>query len=441
MHRFILIFFILIISLSACQKDNTYQEKVTNPEYLHRSMSTLTDVIVHDIFSPPVASRIYAYPSIAAYEIMSIQNEEYNSLAGQLHDLEKIPIPQDARKVCFPLASVHAFLSVGKALIFSEKMIEEYQESLYKEMKDLGIPSKVFKNSISYGQSVAAHILGWADTDNYKQTRTFPKHSFTDEPDAWKPTPPDYMTGIEPHWNKIRTFVLDSANQFIPPPPTEFSLDKESTFFKELMQVYEAVKNGSSENHDIARFWDCNPYVSHHQGHAMFATKKITPGGHWIGITEIACKKDNANFYRSTEAYALTSITLVDAFISCWDEKYRSLLIRPETLINEHIDENWLPILQTPPFPEYTSGHSVISSAAAIALTSLFGDSFEFIDSVEVKYGLPARKFNSFKEASEEAAVSRLYGGIHYMPAINHGVDQGRKVGKLIVEKLLMENG
>ena len=135
-------------------------------------------------------------------------------------------------------------------------------------------------------------------------------------------------------------------------------------------------------------------------------------------------------------AYANVSISLFDSFISCWDEKWRSILVRPETLINQHYDEEWLPLLQTPPFPEYTSGHSVISRAAAKALTNLYGDNFQFTDTTEVAYGLPTRKYNSFFEASEEAAISRLYGGIHYRMAIEEGVSQGEKVGNFISENL-----
>jgi hypothetical protein len=204
------------------------------------------------------------------------------------------------------------------------------------------------------------------------------------------------------------------------------------------MEVYTVLDNTEDRENRIAiaKFWDCNPYVSHHVGHVMYATKKITPGGHWIGITQIVCKKANADYMKTVEAYTLTSIALADAFISCWDEKYRSNLVRPETVINRHIDEDWAPALQTPPFPEYTSGHSVISRAAAVALTSIFGENFAFDDTTEQEYGLPVRSFTSFYNASDEAAVSRLYGGIHYRPAIDYGVDQGEKVGHFIVDKI-----
>jgi hypothetical protein len=265
----------------------------------------------------------------------------------------------------------------------------------------------------------------------------------TDEEAKWQPTPPDYMDGIEPHWSKIRPFVLKSADQFPPPPPTEYDMtDTTGLFFREVLDVYNILKVAEEEREDrlaIAKFWDCNPYVSTHKGHVMYATKKITPGGHWMGIARLASKQKDADIMKTSEALTMTALALADGFISCWDEKYRSKLVRPETVINRHIDEDWKPVLQTPPFPEYTSGHSVISRAAAMALTDIYGDNFEFLDTVEEEYGLPSRKFKSFLEASDEAAISRLYGGIHYRPACFNGVAQGENVGRYLVETLKME--
>lgn len=432
----------IIAFLSSCEKRNpNYQEEVRDPKYFHAAMQQLTDVIVYDIFSPPVASRIYAYPSIAAYEVMVNDTmHQYQSLAGQIKGLAQIPAPDEGQEYCYPLASLHAFLTVGKALIFSEQMIDTFETRLYSELKAIGIPRDVYDCSMAYGKKVADHVLAYADSDLYKETRTYPKFTFNDKPDRWQPTPPDYMDGIEPHWREIRTFVLDSATQFVPPPPTPFDMDKNSLFYQELMEVYQALDAEDKEERvAIAEFWDCNPYVSHHTGHVMYATKKITPGGHWIGIVKVAAQKAESGFMETIEAYTLTSIALFDAFISCWDEKYRSNLIRPETVINRELDEEWRPALQTPPFPEYTSGHSVISRAAAVALTSIYGDNFSFDDTTEEPYGLPIRSYGSFYEASDEAAVSRLYGGIHYKPAIYNGVDQGKEVGDLIVERIEMK--
>ena len=196
----------------------------------------------------------------------------------------------------------------------------------------------------------------------------------------------------------------------------------------------------SNEQIEISNFWDCNPFKMNVRGHVMFATKKISPGGHWINITRLACKKANADVARSAEVYATIAITLADCFISCWDEKYRSKVIRPETYINQYIDPVWVPLIQTPPFPEYTSGHSVVSSASAVVLSKYFGDKFSYTDSTEFEFELPARNFASFQKAAEEAAISRFYGGIHYMPSINNGLLEGKRIGLYVSGKLKTRN-
>jgi hypothetical protein len=325
---------------------------------------------------------------------------------------------------------------VGKTLIFSENKMETFEENFLNQLDEYDVPRRAIKASKEHGNSVAKTILEWASKDMYNQTRTFPKYTIREEDQFWKPTPPDYMDGIEPHWKEIRTMVLDSSNQFEPKPPLPFDLTDGSPFQKQLMEVFEIGNKLNEEQVEIAKFWDCNPYVTHHRGHAMFATKKITPGGHWIGITAITTRLAGSSFEDTVNAYANVTIALFDAFISCWDEKWDTLIVRPETLINQYYDEEWLPLLQTPPFPEYTSGHSVISRAAAVTLTDLYGDNFSFTDTTEVAYGLPERKYTSFLHASEEAAISRLYGGIHYMMAIEEGVAQGEAVGNYVVEKI-----
>ena len=433
--------FILVLILASCQKK---QEPITiTAEDFHSSVDKVTEVMIHDIFSPPVASRIYAYPSIAAYEIMSKNNDQYRSLAGQLHGLTEIPEPEQTKEVNFELAALIAHIDLNRRLIFSEDKVVQYRDSLYAIWEEKN--SVTFEASKKYGLDVANHIVAWMDKDNYKQTRTMPKFSvYSDDPARWQPTPPAYMDGIEPHWSKIRPFAIDSSAQFKPLPPPKFSTDPESAFFKEVKEVYTiseeiTEKGDESEEVAIAQFWDCNPYVSVTRGHLMFATKKITPGAHWIGIAKIAARNSKADAAKTVYTYTKTAIAIADGFISCWDEKYRSNLIRPETLINEHIDDSWEPVLQTPPFPEYTSGHSVDSGAASEALTSIYGNDFAFDDDTEVSYGLPVRSFTSFRQAADEAAISRMYGGIHYRAAVEIGVKQGRDLGTFVVNKLVME--
>ena len=425
----------LPVLLFAKEKDD-WKKLSENPDYLHRSIKQVTDVIVHDIYSPPVAARIYAYVTIAGYEAAYHTDDNYISFAGQLHGLAPLPQPEAGKEYSYSLAAVHAILVVAKSMIISEEKIADFHTRMLQEFKGLGMPAYVFDNSVAFGKKIADHIIAWASQDNYKQTRSLSKYPVGNDAASWKPTPPSYMKAIEPHWGKIRPFLLDSAQQFKPDRPTEFSTDKNSRFYKEAKDVHDIGLVLTPEQIEIANFWDCNPFKMNINGHVMFATKKISPGGHWINITRLACKKVNAGLVRSAEAYACLSIVLADAFISCWDEKYRSKVIRPETYINQYISQAWTPLLQTPPFPEYTSGHSVISAASAVMLEKLFGENFSYDDSTEVEFKIPVRQFNSFKQAAEEAAISRLYGGIHYMPAIINGVREGDKLGVFISQKL-----
>ena len=400
MKNFIVSCFIISAVFVSCSKNNdNWRSKAENPEFLHRSVKQVTDVIVHDILSPPVAARIYTYMSVAAYEVSIHKNDQYVTLAGQLNGLGAVPQPEAGVEYCFSLGAVQAALKIGKTLVFSDDMMDKFYEKIFQEYKDTGMPEDVYERSIAYGTQVADHVLAWSGKDNYKQSRSFPKYSIEDDPATWKPTPPAYMDAIEPHWNKIRPFAIDSANQFIPTPPTVFSTDKNSQFYKEALEVHDIGVNLTTEQREIASFWDCNPFMLNVKGHVMFATKKISPGGHWMNITHVACEKAKADFVQSAEAYVRVALSLVDGFIVCWDEKYRSKLIRPETYINQYIDENWVPLLQTPPFPEHTSGHSVISGSAATALTDLFGENFSFTDSTEVEFGMKARSFDSFFDA------------------------------------------
>lgn len=435
MKKMFLLLFTAFISFSVAATEN-WKEKTEKADYIHRTIKQVTDVMVYDIYSPPVASRTYAYISIAGYEAAVAANTNFQSLAGQLKDLKTLPKPETGKEYSYTIAAVQAILGVAKTMVISEDKIRVFYESIMNEFKETGIPVDILNRSIAFGQEVAKHIITWAATDNYKQTRTFAKYALTIDAAQWKPTPPAYMKAVEPHWNKIRPFVFDSSQQFKPVPPTDFSVDKTSQFYKEALAVRDIGLSLSAEQREIASFWDCNPFKMNVNGHVMYASKKISPGGHWMNITRLACQKMAANVIQSLEAYACLAITDSDAFISCWDEKYRSLVIRPETYINKYIDGAWMPLLQTPPFPEYTSGHSVLSTASAIVLENIFGKNFSYADSTEVEFGIPVRHFTSFMQAAEEAAISRFYGGIHYMPAIVNGLEEGRKIGLFMIKKL-----
>ncbi len=409
----------------------------TDAAPLHRAQKALTAIIIHDIFSPPVASRIYAYTNIAAYEVLATQNKSYHSFYRQLNSFPQIPV--ETNKICASLAALHAFLITAKSLVFSEDIMQDSIDNILKWYEDKNISAAEYEASMQYGKQVAGAVMQWAAKDKYKETRSLRRYNFSREKGKWIPTPPVYMAAIEPYWNRIRTLVLDSCNQFRPDMALPFSIDTSSLFYRQAKEVHDAGINLSLQNKAIAGFWDCNPFAVTTEGHLNFAVKKISPGGHWISITGIVCRDKHADIIKSAAAYSLTAIALFDGFIICWDEKYRSNIIRPETYINQYIDEGWRPLLQTPPFPEYTSGHSVISAAAAKILISMFGDKQGFKDDTEAEFGLPIKYFASFSIASNEAAISRLYGGIHYRAAIENGQKQGDILGGWIVKKIKLQ--
>jgi hypothetical protein len=425
---------ILSISVSGCKQKTSNQ--LSETEILHQNQDKLTQVIIYDVFTPPVASRLYVYSSLASYEAIRFKKEGAQSITAKLNGFKAMPVPEAGKSYNFTLAATKAFFNVVRNVkVFSVDSLTTYEQSVYNSFKET-LDEETYNRSAAFGDSVARTILQRANTDGYLASRGKAKYLGSNNSGKWRPTPPDYLDGIEWCWNTMKPMVMDSASMFKPAPPPPFSMEKESTYYKALTEVYTINKNLTQDQKDIARYWDDNPAVVEHSGHMMFVNKKITPGGHWMGICAIASRQSGADEVTTARAYAYTSIALFESFLSCWDEKYRSSYIRPVTAINESIENGWLPFLQTPPFPEYTSGHSTISATSATVLTALFGEGFAFQDTSDLLYIGMQRHFNSFNEAAAEASVSRIYGGIHYRFTADISAAQGNKLGKFIIAKL-----
>ena len=427
--------------LVACNTKSDYQQIAHNPDLYAHTVHELNQVVMGNNFSPIVASRNYAYAAIAGYEVTAAGNPtKFQSLAGQLNGLGAIPKPEDRANIDFPYASLVAYAMVGQAVTFPEGSMKEYTDSLHNLVKAHGMSTKMVEASEAYAKKVGAAIIAWSKKDNYAQTRSAEKYTVKDIPGRWVPTPPMYASAAEPHWKEIRTMVLDSASQFRPKAPPAFNItDKNSEYYKNVMMVKNAGDSLTEEQKHIANFWDDNPFKINVNGHAMFSTKKFSPPGHWMSIVGIANKTAKVDFETATYAYAKTAIALFDAFIHTWDAKYTFNTVRPETVINKHIDPNWRPLLQTPAFPEYTCGHSTISSSAAEALTSVFGDNFAYTDSTELEFGIANRSFKSFRHAADENNWARFYGGIHFHNSCIVSTEQGQKVGNWVVDHLKMK--
>jgi PAP2 superfamily len=427
---------IIVFVCSCKQKTNNAGVEQFCKNQLQQWNQKLTYVIMTDIFSPPVCSRIYAYTNIAAYEALLPENPGYKSYAGKLNGLQALRKPDKNKEYCYPVASIIAFITVGQKLVFNGDAMKEKEKEYLQQLDSLGISKELLDSSVSYGRAVGQQILAWASKDGYLQRTSYGGYIVSQQPGRWVPTPPDYMDAIENNWGKIRPLILDSVSQFRPVPPIVYDTTKNAAFYKEAYQVYEAIVKPNAGDSATAWYWDDNPNTSVTDGHITYFLQKNSPPGHWVHIACAVAEKENYDAIKTASLISKTAIALFDALISCWEAKYYYNYVRPETFINKYIDKDWQPLIQTPPFPEYPSGHSVVSSAAATVLTQTAGDNYAFTDSAEVPFGRPVRHFNSFYEAADQASVSRLYGGIHFITAITNGKQQGRKAGAFIMDKL-----
>ena len=425
----------LVLGVIACKQEKS--APLDKVDLIINNEDQLTQIIIYDVFTPPVASRIYVYSSIAAYEAIRHAQKDAPSIAAKLNGFDKMPEPDVNKKYDFDLAASVAFFKVARNVkVFSVDSLTNYENSVHENFKQ-HLDEATYKASVAFGDAIASVVLKRAKTDGYDASRGKSKFLGSNEPGKWRPTPPDYSDGVEWCWNTMKTMVLDSATQFKPSLPPAYNVTPGSTFYTMVKEVYDINKNLTDEQKLIAKYWDDNPFVIEHSGHMMFGNKKITPGGHWMGIAAQIIKQEKADHVKAAQTFALTSIALYDGFISCWDEKYRSNYVRPVTVIKDKIDKDWMPFLQTPPFPEYTSGHSTITASAATVLTKLYRDNLAFEDSSDYKYIGLKRKFKSLDEAAAECSMSRVYGGIHYVISVNTGAEMGKQVGGLVVKKIL----
>ncbi|SFD07957.1 PAP2 superfamily protein [Chitinophaga sp. CF118] len=430
---------LIIALLFFCQLGYAqYKSDTAFINYVQPSVFSLSMVMMHDVVNPPAATRFYSYAMLTAYQIVAMHNKEVPNAKTFIKSFPFITISDTIGEYDYRVAAVYAILEAGKQLLPSGFMLTQDEGKLVQLFKKDKVPDSIIAHSVAVATEVAAQIVKWSKGDGYGKLSTRLRYTPQKEEGYWYPTPPAYMDAVEPHWRTIRPMVIDSCNQYPALDPVPFSKDTGSAFYKLNMEVYTAGLNLQKEQEhlNIASFWDCNPFAVTTYGHMAIGFKKITPGGHWMNVSGIAARKANLNFDNTILVHAISAITMMDAFIACWDTKFKTNRIRPETYINKYMDVKWKPLLQTPPFPEYVSGHSIVSTAGATVLTYLFGDNFAYSDNSEEMFEIPARSFTSFNQASQEAAISRLYGGIHYRDAIDNGVTQGRQLAEGVIIKL-----
>jgi len=448
-------------------------------QFVERWLDKMYALVRLERLAPTLAARVYAYGAVALYEGLAPGSPELRSLAGQLNGLGELPRPEAGGRYDWPMVAARAEVVVLKEMFSGGfpatiTAIEELGDSLIGARFAEGVAAAVRDRSLAYGETLGNAIVAWANADGFLETRTRP-YAIPVGRGYWVPTgtaeefraislsratdlvqledPVSRLNAAtasermllanrpkgpgservatahplrpsEPYWATLRPFVMNASDECRPPAPVAYSEARGSGFYEQAMAVHRALSDSVDVRKNTALYWDDSP------------GKTGTPAGHWAGIMSNVAEQQSLDGYRAAEVYALLSIAVADAFISCWDEKFRSLVVRPVTYIRKFIDADWDAFLVTPPFPEYSSGHSVQSAAAATVLETMLGDSMPFVDDIHLSIGQAPRRFPSFRAAANEAATSRLYGGIHYAMAIENGITQGNCVGQKVLERV-----
>jgi hypothetical protein len=418
-----------VVALAWCATLPAFADDRPTPQQVLRDWYYLMNELVRHTatYSPPVASRSFGYLGVTAFEAAAGGSDSLMSLAGQLQELESVP-GREAGAVYDETVVINAAMSDAIVYYFGNtgptglRAIKAAQKKWRARAID-GVAADVVTHSEAFGKAMAASIHAWSLTDGGAVVDNM---GFPDEWELpvgegkWVPTSAirQQQLPLLPDWGNNRTFAVPSGATCKLPGNPPFSVETGTQFYREASEVYEAVNNATPEQAAIARFWSDDPMLS------------MTPPGHWVSIALQVAEGAKLSLEDHVDLLARMGVAMSDAFVGCWREKYVYNLVRPVTYIKRVIDPKWEPILNTPPFPEYPSGHSTVSGAMGAVLTAFFGDDHAFEDKTGSPDGRKPRHFGSFHDAAQEAGISRLYGGIHFRSAIVDGLAQGRCIGE-----------
>jgi len=396
--------------------------RADDPTVLHRWITTVYDVIRQERLTPPNAARIYAYFGVAAYEAVVAGSPHLRSLGRQLNDLPALPTLGDSRRYDRPTAANAAMGRIVPMLFpgneVARTQFAELEADFHGERAATVGDARAIDRSALHGRQVGDVIVAWIRHDGWQDIQGL-AYAPPIGPGLWQSTPPNFGTAIEPHWERVRPFVLDPVDRCAPEPPVPYSTDPTSEFYAQAKATYDTVATNTPWHLETALFWRDNPD----------GTTGL-PSGHWALIALTLIRDLGYELTEAAELMAVHGIAVADGFTSCWTEKYRTNLLRPVTYVRNTFDPNWVTPVNTPQFPEYTSGHSVGSGAAATVLTAMAG-TVGFTDNTNPAH--PARSYRSVWDAANEAAISRQYGGIHYPMGISAGIDQGVCVAREVL--------
>ncbi len=438
----LLFFLCLLVIIPSCKKKEIHNavSKTSaehQPDFIIEWWELIYSQVAYQRIKPPVASRMYAYLGISIYEAALPGMPSYVSMEEQLKDLDGLPRPHSQEVYDWPTVIIHSLYLTSDEL-FSRFVHTTEKDFISLRDRQLAeraskVSKAVFDRSEKYGKELADALIEWVKKDQFDDTRFYTFYqlpSRNEHPERWEPTESN-TDPCEPYWSSLRPFFLASGEQCDVSLPVPFDASPDSDFRSYVNEILEYDRTLTEDQRDIAFHWADDP------------GETSTPPGHWTYIMNYSIQQEDLNLEEAAAIYALVGVGIADAFIASWYTKYKVNLLRPKTYIQEYMDmPEWEPLVETPPFPEFTSAHSVVSTVASELLTEIFGDNYSLMDSTHVQIGLPPRKINSFREAAYKASMSRVYGGIHYKFAIESGIDQGQCVTRQILKKIkLKENG
>jgi len=411
---------IVVASISAVPVKDESGKILSDWISVHLQLVRTTKSVPHVAYS-----RHFAHTAIAFYEAVNAQSKMYKSVGGQLQGLEPLPVYGGATKY-EPLAAANAVYAEMTRYFYSKNsnanIIDSTEQANRALLIQRGISEASVNASAAHGKAISKSIIRWMESDHSEQADA--AYTVPQSEGSWQSTPPSFTKPAVPYWGNNRTIVEGSTACIDASKPPVYSLAPTSDYYKMVKDVYDVSQKITTEQKDIAWFWDDSP------------GKYLTVPGHWSSILAQVIKEKSLSLPVSSEAFLKMHIALHDAAIAAWKGKYSFLVVRPVTNVQKLFQPDWQSLIETPPHPEFPAAHATLSGAAASGLTSALGDNISFTDGTYSFLGIAPRKFESFNAAAREAGISRLYGGIHYRYSIEQGLMIGQETAKVVISKV-----
>jgi PAP2 superfamily len=384
-------------------------------------------------YRPPIAARVYAYTGLAAWEAaLPALDGNWISLAPKYPEL-KLPTTEHSIKYHLPAVLNACYNTMTQKMFISAPItIEQERKALEVKWANIAleeVDSTTYSASVDFGNKIALAVYEWSASDSIGHMANFHiydrSYSLPIGSSFWQPCEDFPMPPLLPHWGESRTFIINKEEHIATPLPP-FSMEPQSPFYVQALEVYTMNSPLSPENQWVAEFWSDD-----------FPGLTLSSAGRWISISNQIIRAERCSTEKTLETYLRIGLALSDAAVACWDSKYRYNLLRPETFIRQTIQPDWRPIVHTPSFPAYPSGHAMLSAAAAEVLTQLYGKKYEMTDRTHegrTEFKGKPRHFYSFYEMAFENASSRIALGVHYRMDCDEGTRLGLNIGKEIAK-------